>query len=104
MTDTFERLSAILAKDYALSTERLTRDAPLEGLGIDSLGTIELLWNIEDAFKIKLPSDPVVLLTVGDVVRYIDELVALQGAQGVQRAAPALASPTAARAPELRAT
>ena len=101
MTDTFERLSAILAKDYALSAERLTRDAPLEGLGIDSLGTIELLWNIEDAFKIKLPSDPVVLLTVGDVVRYIDELVALQG---VQRAAPALASATAARAPELRAT
>jgi acyl carrier protein len=95
MTPTFERLSAILAKDYALPAERLTLDAPLEGLGIDSLGTIELLWNVEEAFKIKLPPDAVVLLTVGDVVRYIDDLVALQGAQGAA---------TAARTPELRAT
>ena len=43
MTSTFERLSVILMKDYKLSPDRLTLDAPLEGLGIDSLGTVELL-------------------------------------------------------------
>ena len=79
MTTTFERLSAILLKDYKLQPDRLRLDAPLESLGIDSLGTVELLWNIEDAFQIKLPSEPVELLTLGDVVRYIDELVASQG-------------------------
>jgi len=79
MNTTFERLSAILMKDYVLSADRLTLDAPLEGLGIDSLGTVELLWNIEDEFKIKLPAEPVQLLTVGDVVRYVDDLVASQG-------------------------
>lgn len=78
MTTTFERLSAILIKDYKLAPDRLTLDAPLEGLGIDSLGTVELLWNIEDAFKIKLPSEPVELPTLGDVVRYVDDLVAQQ--------------------------
>jgi hypothetical protein len=31
-------------------------------------------------FQIKLPSDPVELPTLGDVVRYVDELVAKQGA------------------------
>lgn len=79
MTSTFERLSAILMKDYKLQPDRLTLDAPLESLGIDSLGTVELLWNIEEAFQIKLPSDPVELTTLGDVVRYVDELVASQG-------------------------
>ena len=79
MPTTFERLSAILMKDYKFQPDRLTVDAPLESLGIDSLGTVELLWNIEDAFQIKLPADPVELPTLGDVVRYVDELIAKQG-------------------------
>ena len=75
---TFERLQAILVKDYKLAPESLTLDAPLEGLGIDSLGVAELLFNVEDEFGIQLPPEPVQLPTVGDVVRYIDELVAAQ--------------------------
>ena len=78
MSTTLERLSAILVKDYKLQSDRLTVDAPLDSLGIDSLGTLELLWNIEDAFQIKLPPDPVELHTLGDVVRYVDELIARQ--------------------------
>lgn len=90
MTNTFERLSAILMKDYKLPPDRLTLAAPLESLGIDSLGTVELLWNIEDAFQIKLPPDPVELPTLGDVVRYVDELIARQ--------APVLATASAGNA------
>lgn len=75
---TFERLQAILVKDYKLAPEALTLDAPLEGLGIDSLGVAELLFNVEDEFRIKLPPEPVQLSTVGDVVRFIDSLVAAQ--------------------------
>jgi acyl carrier protein len=95
MPSTFERLSAILMKDYKLSPDRLTLDAPLESLGIDSLGTVELLWNIEDAFKIKLPSDPVDLPTLGDVVRFVDELVLKQAGDS---------APASVSSPELRAT
>jgi acyl carrier protein len=79
MTTTFERLCAILVRDHKLPLARLTLDAPLESLGIDSLGTVELLWNVEDVFKIKLPPEPVNLPTLADVVRFIDELVARQG-------------------------
>lgn len=86
MSTTLERLSTILMQENKLLPDRLTLDAPLEGLGIDSLGIVELLWNIEDAFKIKLPPDPVDLLTLGDVVRYVDELVARQGMGLVQAA------------------
>ena len=95
MTTTFERLSALLMKDYKLAPDRLTLEAPLEGLGIDSLGTVELLWNIEDAFKIKLPSDPVNLTTLGDVVRFIDDLVLRQAAESAL---------TAGTSPQLGAT
>lgn len=93
MTTTFERLCAILVKDHKLPPDRLTLDAPLESLGIDSLGTVELLWNVEDAFQIKLPSEPIDLRTLGDVVRYVDELVAAE--------APRLVSATSA-GPSLR--
>ena len=95
LNTTFERLCAVLVKDHTLPLERLTLDAPLESLGINSLGTVELLWNVEDAFKIKLPAELVDLPTLGDVVRYVDELVAREG-----RAAPP--ADAAAVAPSLR--
>ena len=90
MTTTFERLRAILIKDYQLAPESLTFDAPLEALGIDSLGVAELLFNIEDEFKVTLPPEPVQLATVGEVVGYIDALVAAQSGIAVspQRAIP----------------
>ena len=81
MTTTFEQLSAILVKEYKLTPDQLTFDARLQDLGIDSLGIVELLWNIEDAFKIKLPSDQVGLTTLGDVVSYVDQLIAEQSVQ-----------------------
>ena len=81
MTNTFERLRAILVRDYKIAPEALTLEAPLEGLGIDSLGVAELLFNVEDEFRITLPPEPVQLPTLGDVVRYIDELVAVQRPQ-----------------------
>ncbi|MGH8796534.1 MAG: acyl carrier protein [Caldimonas sp.] len=78
MTTTLERLREILVKDYRLDPEKLTLEAPLEGLGIDSLGVAELLFNVEDEFAITLPAEPVLLPTIGDVVHYIDALVAAQ--------------------------
>jgi len=101
MTTTFERLRAILVKDYKLEPAKLTLDAPLEDLGIDSLGVAELLFNVEDEFQVKLPPEPVLLPTVGDVVRYIDELVAAQRAQDGAPAAsePASCPSTGATAP-----
>ncbi|MEO8013566.1 acyl carrier protein [Polaromonas sp.] len=93
---TFDRLSAILMKDYKLQAGQLTPDAPLEALGIDSLGVADLLFNIEDEFGISLPPEPVQLLTLGDVVRFIDELVARpQGQAGAPAAAPPAALPQA---------
>lgn len=96
MTTTFDRLRAILIKDYKLTPDLLVPAAPLEELGIDSLGTAELLFNIEDEFGVTLPPDPVQLTTLGDVVGFIDDLVAQQTAGKVQTdLTPEFSLPTA---------
>ncbi len=96
MTTTLEHLRAILAKDYKLDPNVLTLEAPLEALGIDSLGIAELLFNVEDEFHITLSPDSVQLQTLGDVVRFINELVLAQHGSAAQ--------PDAAVAPAMRVT
>jgi acyl carrier protein len=76
MNTTFQRLQAIVAKDYKIAIEKVTPDSSLESLGIDSLGVAELLFSIEEAFEVTLPMEPVLdLATVGDVARFIDTLI-----------------------------
>ncbi len=96
MTTTYQHLRTILAKEYKLDPDLLTLDATLEALGIDSLGVAELLFNVEDEFHITLSPDAVQLLTLGDVVRFIDELILAQHGS--------TALPDAPLAPGLRAT
>jgi acyl carrier protein len=88
METTFMRLATILTRDYKLAPERISGGAYLEGLGIDSLATVELLWTLEEEFSIKLPPEPGELSTVDDVVHLLDELMRKQGAAGLQAATP----------------
>lgn len=75
MTETYDWLRKMLAAEYKIDPSQLVLDAPLEDLGIDSLGMAELLFNVEDQFGIVLPPEPVNLPTVGHVVRFIDALI-----------------------------
>lgn len=99
MMTTFERLRTILVKDYKLAPESLALAAPLEGLGIDSLGVAELLFTVEDEFAIKVSSEPLQLSTVGDVVRYIDGLVASQHGAGHEAGAQGTSTSTSTSTP-----
>jgi len=79
---TFDRLQALLKKDFDIESHGLGSDAQLEELNIDSLRMIEILFCVEDAFKITVPSGEAELRarlkTVGDLVFYIDTLIAEQ--------------------------
>ena len=92
MTSTLERLAVLLAKDYSIAHEKLTLDAPLDGLGIDSLGVAELLFNLEDEFKVTVPPEPVQMTTLGDVVSFIDALVTAQRGSAIPAAPAGLAA------------
>ena len=85
MNTTFDTLSTILVQTFNLPPERLTPDMSLAALDIDSLGTVELLWQVEEVFKVKLPAEPVAMLTLADVVVFIDGLVAQRRVQAAQQ-------------------
>ena len=45
----------ILAEQAAMSPEDVTLGATLEDLGIDSLGVVETIFSIEEAFDVQVP-------------------------------------------------
>lgn len=79
---TLESVQAILKTNFDLSSEVVQPEARLADLAIDSLAVIEVLFAVEDEFKVTVPSEPATLQgqmkTVGDLVGYIDRLVAEQ--------------------------
>ena len=76
--NTYDRLVRMLADEHKLALETLQPDARLDDLGIDSLSVMELLFKIEEEFNIRVPNDQVPLLTIHDVVSYVDNLIAQQ--------------------------
>jgi acyl carrier protein len=79
---TLEIIQDILVSKFALDRTALTPDAGLDRLGIDSLAVLEILFEIEDRFGLKIKEDtPDSLATIQDVVLYIDSLLRKQAAQ-----------------------
>ena len=76
MATTFDRLQTILIKKFSVPAERIQIDSPLESLGLDSLDLIEVLFEVEDEFKIRIPQDGSSLktATIHDIVDNIDKL------------------------------
>jgi len=50
-----EQVIAIIAEQAVLEPEDVTLDSTLESLGIDSLGLVESIFAIEEAFDISIP-------------------------------------------------
>ena len=92
---TLERLTGILLQRYKLDPAQLTPDQPLDGLGIDSLGMVEMLFFIEEEFGVHLPSEGVTFGTLGQAAQYVDELIATQKARQSTGPQPASSDPTA---------
>ncbi|MGH8615979.1 MAG: acyl carrier protein [Gammaproteobacteria bacterium] len=75
---TLERLQEVMLKNFDLKVEALEPEARLADLDIDSLGVIDLMFCVEDEFKITVSREQVELDTIQDVVTYIDHLIAEQ--------------------------
>ena len=79
---TLQSVQALLKANFDLAPETLQPEAKLADLAIDSLAVLEVLFAVEDAFKVTVPSEPAALhvqmTTVGDLVAYVEKLVAEQ--------------------------
>lgn len=78
MSTTYKRLQKILMQEYSIPQDKLSLTTELKELDIDSLGTMELLFKLEDEFHIRLPLDSTPLLTMEDIVGHVDTLISQQ--------------------------
>lgn len=53
--NTLDKVIAIIAEQAVLDPEHVRADSTLEELGIDSLGLVESIFAIEEAFDITVP-------------------------------------------------
>ncbi len=51
---TLEKIKKILIENFIIEEDALKPEASLESLGMDSLDKIDLLFEIEEKFKIKI--------------------------------------------------
>ena len=75
-TTTFETMKRIIVKDYELEPERLTPETPLADVELDSLAITELIFALEDEFKVTAKTNGQGMQTLGDISAYIDQLIA----------------------------
>ena len=78
MSQVLERVTRIVADRLGVDESEITLEASFkEDLGADSLDTVELIMELEDAFDIEISDgEAEKVQTVGDVVRYIEAVQA----------------------------
>ncbi len=74
-----EKIVELLTGKYGVDAARISPDAKLVDLGLDSLTLAELIFDIEDAFGIEVSMEEARLETFGEAVALVDRLVAAKG-------------------------
>ena len=74
--DIEQTLKESIARQKMISTEDITLDSSLEELGISSLDSISLIFDVEDKFGIEVPNEALKKVkTVRDIVEGVDALI-----------------------------
>lgn len=76
--DSIDLIREFLRDRLGAKPDRVAPDALLADLGVDSLMMLELMFEFEDRFGIKLASDLKTPRTVGDMAALMDGLIARQ--------------------------
>ena len=71
----FQKLKTIVVDQLGVNEENVTMEATfVDDLAADSLDIVELVMTIEEVFDLEIPdSDAEKIVTIGDVVKYIEE-------------------------------
>lgn len=56
-TDTYTTLCSVLEQKFHVDPARLSPSICLEEIGLDSLSLMEFVFNVEDAFRLRIPED-----------------------------------------------
>ena len=70
-----ETMQGLLYERLGIDKSRVTLDASLEDLGIDSLMQIELLFDFEDKYKVKIPDLTERPTTMGELIAIVEPFI-----------------------------
>jgi len=72
-----EKVISIVCEQMGVPREKVTPETSfINDLGADSLDTVELVMEFEDAFDISIPDEEAEKIqTVGDAIKYIEDNV-----------------------------
>ncbi len=70
-----QKIKEIITKQLGVKIEQIAKETSfINDLGADSLDTVELIMEFEDAFDMNIPDeDAEKIRTVGDAIKYIEE-------------------------------
>jgi len=69
---TQEQLFEFIAQDQKLDAANWTLETTLDSLGIDSLAKMELVFQLEDKYKITIPNDDIAVNTLQEVLELVN--------------------------------
>lgn len=86
---TLDTIREMMVDQFQLDPVRVTPEATLQDLNIDSLSAVEFMFLLEEKFNVTAPMERVDVRTVQDVGNEIDRLITAQhgGEKAPQRVA-----------------
>ena len=72
---TFDKIKTLIAEHLDIDESEITLETTFEDLGIDSLDTVELMMEVEDAFEVEVKAAEAGK-SVKELVAYIDAKLA----------------------------
>ncbi len=70
---TIDIVKDVLTENLDIEAEKITEDATLESLGVDSLDMVELICDLEEKCEVEF-GEPEGIETIGQLVAHIDSL------------------------------
>ncbi|MBK9217309.1 MAG: acyl carrier protein [Uliginosibacterium sp.] len=72
--ETLELLQEFINRRVGTPSEPITLESNLEAVGVDSLMLLDLMFDLEDKYNVRMPDDLPRPETVGDLIAIFDKL------------------------------
>jgi acyl carrier protein len=74
--DVFQIILETLHNRYDIDANSVTPETTLESLQVDSLGLVELMFEVEDRLGVPAPKDFQAPVTIADLVAIVNSMIA----------------------------